>query len=200
MWFCCTWTTVRCSPSSAPTASCCCCCATHQCCRCLFVCVCVWVCLSVCLVYLHAIFYGRTLGTLSICTLSAFASISLSPPHLLFPHSFFSVCLFAFGLVLRLQNCNWWLSALAINCSTSSMALLQAPVNGQVNKYEYNKCSSRTQGCINWRVQSGLGVSFFWDGTLIYANYRCVISSAKDVPDPRLSFLSKTRSVQHWDE
>lgn len=37
--------------------------------------VCVCVCISVCLVYLHAIFYGRTLGTLSICTPSSF-----SPP------------------------------------------------------------------------------------------------------------------------
>lgn len=89
--------------------------------------VCVCVCKCVCLVYLHAIFYSRTLGTLSICTSSSlhpllFWSTPLSTSFAFLP----PICLFAFGLVLRLrlQNCNWCLSALAINCSASSEVAL----------------------------------------------------------------------------
>lgn len=112
------------------------------------------VCKCVCLVYLHAIFYSRTLGTLSICALSSlhpllFCSTPLSTSFAFLP----PICLFAFGLVLRLrlQNCNWCLSALAINCSASSEVALanhalscEWQVNGEVNKCEYIKCSSRT--------------------------------------------------------
>lgn len=78
----------------------------------VLVCVCVYI--SVCLVYLHAIFYGRTLGTLSICT-PLFVFSSCFPPYssaafVPCPPIGWTVCLFAIGLVLRLQNCNRCLS------------------------------------------------------------------------------------------
>lgn len=141
------------SPSPSPSTASAWCCRTHQCCR-YCCCACVRVCVYKCVFSVFAchFLWQNTWHVVYLHPLFVFSSCLLVvPPYsssafVPCPPIGWTVCLFAIGLVLRLQNCNRCLSALAINCSASSEVALSCEwqVNGEVNKCEYIKCSSRT--------------------------------------------------------